>query len=40
MKIESPTNAAVEYVRAYPASAEGPNHQTGSVTHRYTITPH
>ncbi len=35
----SPEKAAVEYVRAYPLSAENTECRTGSVTHRYTVMP-
>ena len=34
----SPDQAVVEYVRAYPSDAEGPQRRTGAVTHRYTVT--
>ncbi len=33
----APEKAAVEYVRAYPASAEGGERKTGAVTHQYTV---
>ena len=35
----SPQQALVEYVRAYPANAESSTKKTGSVTHRYTVSP-
>lgn len=36
----SPERAVVEYVRAYPDSAESDMRRTGSVTHRYSVSPH
>lgn len=33
----APEKAAVEYVRAYPASAEGGERKSGAVMHRYTV---
>jgi hypothetical protein len=35
----SPEKALVEYVRAYPDSAENDSRRTGAVTHRYTVAP-
>jgi hypothetical protein len=35
----APGTATVEYVRAYPANNERDGRKTGSVTHRYTLTP-
>ena len=35
----SAERALVEYVRAYPDSAESETRRTGSVTHRYTVLP-
>lgn len=35
----SPQSAVVEYVRAYPASAEDATHRTGTVSHRYEVRP-
>ena len=35
----SPEKAVVEYVRAYPDSAENESRHTGAVTHRYTVAP-
>ncbi len=35
----SPERTLVEYVRAYPDSAESGGRRTGSVTHRYVIAP-
>jgi hypothetical protein len=35
----APTETVVEYVRAYPDSAENATHRTGAVTHRFTVTP-
>lgn len=33
----APQQALVEYVRAYPDSAENATRRTGSITHRYTV---
>ena len=35
----SPEKSLVEYVRAYPDSAEDESRHTGVVTHRYTVSP-
>jgi len=35
----TPEKALVEYVRAYPDSAENDSRKTGAVTHRYTVAP-
>jgi hypothetical protein len=35
----NPAQAEVEYVRAYPDRAEAGGLKSGSVTHRYTLTP-
>lgn len=35
----SPQRALVEYVRAYPDSAESAERRTGAVTHRYELAP-
>ena len=35
----TPERALVEYVRAYPDSAESATRRSGSVSHRYTLTP-
>ncbi len=35
----APAEAVVEYVRAYPASAENGVRRSGAVTHRYAVTP-
>lgn len=35
----SPVKAVVDYVRAYPASAESAERKTGAVTHSYEILP-
>lgn len=35
----SPEKTLVEYVRAYPDSAENSEHKTGAVTHQYSVLP-
>jgi hypothetical protein len=35
----APPGATVEYVRAYPANAERDGRKTGTVTHRYVVSP-